>query len=461
MATSTAPSETIPTSTLADPQSTSLQPPISSSDSVNNNVIAGLSVPRGPDGLPVNLSEVSALPARDMVSLINEFVVSTAQFLNRFARLCDKRLAKVSSTVDRIEITMAILETKLASIPELSDGTAPAASTTSISSSTSLAPPALTQPTPSEVVTLPPPEATPSESTPSTPPPPPSQPTQRALTNREDPRYAEYFRLLRLGVVPQSIKQKMVAMGLDPSVIDNPDGPSGAMVADESAGASAPASTYVSAPVPAPAPPPPPPPAATSTPAPVQPPPTPVQPPVQPPAPVPDLMPPPPMAEKRLLTNREDPRFAEFFKMLRIGVLPQNIKGKMAAMGYDTSILDRPDAPSDNQPPDAMPTPVTPSVASTPPPPSSNIAPPMLALPPAQPQPPQSILPPPPKQSADDDFEEDEDDDDDLGGAPVKPPQAAPPPMLLPPPASTLPPAGFGSKSVFEDDDDDDDDLAH
>lgn len=102
MATSTAPSETIPTSTLADPQSTSLQPPISSSDSVNNNVIAGLSVPRGPDGLPVNLSEVSALPARDMVSLINEFVVSTAQFLNRFARLCDKRLAKVSSTVDRI-----------------------------------------------------------------------------------------------------------------------------------------------------------------------------------------------------------------------------------------------------------------------------------------------------------------------------------------------------------------------
>ena len=42
--------------------------------------------------------------------------------------------------------------------------------------------------------------------------------------NSEDERYSKYFKMLKMGVPLQAVKNKMKQEGLDDSVLDNPDG---------------------------------------------------------------------------------------------------------------------------------------------------------------------------------------------------------------------------------------------
>ena len=58
--------------------------------------------------------------------LINNFMVSTVRFMNRFSTLCEEKLHNVSHDITRIETALAILEAKMNSIPDL-DAEVPAA----------------------------------------------------------------------------------------------------------------------------------------------------------------------------------------------------------------------------------------------------------------------------------------------------------------------------------------------
>ena len=40
------------------------------------------------------------------------------------------------------------------------------------------------------------------------------------MTCENDPLYAKYFKMLKMGVHPQAIKGKMTADGLDPNIIE-------------------------------------------------------------------------------------------------------------------------------------------------------------------------------------------------------------------------------------------------
>lgn len=131
---------------------------------------------------------------------------------------------------------MSILEAKLASIPEVSGVTAsglpppdqaramPAYDTPASAPAPAPAPP-------------PPPPMTGSAAPPALPPPAPApvpaaasaetaapQPTapvaEHVMTNREDPRYSKFFRLLARGVIVQQLKQNMKAEGFDPSILE-------------------------------------------------------------------------------------------------------------------------------------------------------------------------------------------------------------------------------------------------
>lgn len=75
-------------------------------------------------GPAVNLTKVSPIPQKKTISYINNFVINTTQFLNRFSYVCENKLREVSTDISRIEIMLAILEAKLASIPGL-DGVTP------------------------------------------------------------------------------------------------------------------------------------------------------------------------------------------------------------------------------------------------------------------------------------------------------------------------------------------------
>ena len=61
------------------------------------------------------------------------------------------------------------------------------------------------------------------------PPPPPSK------TVAEDERFVKYFKMLKMGVPIQAVKNKMKAEGLDDSVLDNPDAPAGDNVVNDDA----------------------------------------------------------------------------------------------------------------------------------------------------------------------------------------------------------------------------------
>lgn len=114
------------------------------------------------------------------------------------------------------------------------------------------------------------------------------------MTFRQDPKYSKFFELLAQGMSREEVAFKMTTQGLNPVVLSTPDAPS-------------------STPPPAPA-------AAAPPPAPAAP----------------------------VITCEKDPAFAKYFKMLKMGVHPQAIKGKMTAEGLDPNVIDTPEAPSPN-----------------------------------------------------------------------------------------------------------------
>ncbi|XP_062931841.1 WASH complex subunit 3 isoform X3 [Cynocephalus volans] len=80
------------------------------------------------DGLPlmgsgIDLTKVPAIQQKRTVAFLNQFVVHTVQFLNRFSAVCEEKLADLSLRIQQIETTLNILDAKLSSIPGLDDVT--------------------------------------------------------------------------------------------------------------------------------------------------------------------------------------------------------------------------------------------------------------------------------------------------------------------------------------------------
>ena len=53
----------------------------------------------------INLAQVSPVNYKVTAALVNQFVVSTTQFLNRFATRCDRKLQEVGANMHRIEVS--------------------------------------------------------------------------------------------------------------------------------------------------------------------------------------------------------------------------------------------------------------------------------------------------------------------------------------------------------------------
>lgn len=175
----------------------------------------------------LRFDEIESLPHNKTVAIANNFIIQTTQFLNRFSYLCEEKLAAVSRNIQRLEITMSILEAKLNSIPELDGVSASAPSATGADASgtggasTDIAGPADSS-VPEDHLDVPESDYYEDAFAESTPLPP------GTMTVSDDPRYATYFKMLKLRVPVASIKQKMMMEGIDPNILDNPDAPSDA-----------------------------------------------------------------------------------------------------------------------------------------------------------------------------------------------------------------------------------------
>nr|XP_020455134.1 WASH complex subunit 3 [Monopterus albus]XP_020455135.1 WASH complex subunit 3 [Monopterus albus] len=178
------------------------------------------------DGLPivgsgVDLTKVPAIQQRRIVAYLNQFVVHTVRFLNRFSTVCEEKLANISLRIQQIETTLCILEAKLSSIPGLEDvtidglrqqQTVQANGPTAASKSQTGGPPAGTLP-PQENE----PEAAPTQKAESA--------AENVMTVAKDPRYTRYLKMVQVGVPVMAIRNKMVMEGLDPNLLDTPDAP--------------------------------------------------------------------------------------------------------------------------------------------------------------------------------------------------------------------------------------------
>ncbi|KAG8515231.1 WASH complex subunit 3 [Galemys pyrenaicus] len=71
----------------------------------------------------IDLTRIPAIQQKRTVAFLNQFVVHTVHFLNRFSTACEEKLAELFLRIQQIETTPNILDAKLSSIPSLGDVT--------------------------------------------------------------------------------------------------------------------------------------------------------------------------------------------------------------------------------------------------------------------------------------------------------------------------------------------------
>lgn len=148
--------------------------------------------------------------------LLNNFTVTTADYLNAFSDTVEKKISKVSNRITDLETLLAVLEAKLNSVPDL-DAALDGPSAHNNPSSTVNA--TLDQPISSSGRA---PNPRPPVDDPSVVDAPPSSSQQRVPVS-EHPSYVQFFTLLKVGVPSFVVQAKISAAGLDPSMVDTPD----------------------------------------------------------------------------------------------------------------------------------------------------------------------------------------------------------------------------------------------
>ncbi|XP_065075534.1 WASH complex subunit 3 [Ochlerotatus camptorhynchus] len=135
-----------------------------------------------------------------MVAFINHFVLSTVNFLNKFATDCETKFVRYEHKIQSLEASLSIVEAKLASIDALRNGSDIAGNQ---------------QP---EVAIKPegnsPEEDSKSEINQTV------EESSKEEVIERDPQYERYFKMLQVGVPMPAVKNKIKVEGLDPDYID-------------------------------------------------------------------------------------------------------------------------------------------------------------------------------------------------------------------------------------------------
>ncbi|KAG2519362.1 hypothetical protein JM18_007583 [Phytophthora kernoviae] len=398
-------------------------------------VTASAAAPEEDAELPVDLSQLPSIPVPKSLLLINNFVANTTRFLNHFAHECEERITKVSDNVTRVEILLAILEAKLNSIPDLSVSEAEiaAADTDGAPVSSQIDLGISDQDLPSMEVSnanetpLPPPPPPPQEiediegGLPPLPPPPPSidgmegalvvppppppsslgeafdddEDEEKEVQNegppvlklKDDPVYAKYFTMRRLGIPDQVIEHKLLMDDMDTAVLSmDPEGPSPSGGLAPMPDSEPTDSLFGGGPPAPPLPPLPPPPSTSRSARSVS----------EESSSDDDIEefdadgPPSAPADSGVLKLKDDPAFEKYFKMRKLGMPDGVIQHKLTMDGVTLDILNMdPEGPSPN------------ATGAAPVPPAVDVAQPPL---------PPGLPPPPPVKKYDDsdsDFDSD------------------------------------------------------
>lgn len=163
--------------------------------------------------------QIKPIPIQKTAVLINNFVLNTAVFLNSFAETVERKISTVSNKVTELEILLSVLEEKLNSVPGLEvEGGAPAAAPAPASTTTAPAAPSSAPPPPSN--SAPPPPSSGPAAPPSVPavPEAPAAPAKPSLA--DDPDYAPFVKMIKVGVPKFVVVAKASAAGLDGALLE-------------------------------------------------------------------------------------------------------------------------------------------------------------------------------------------------------------------------------------------------
>lgn len=65
----------------------------------------------------INLSKIECIPPKNTISTLNQFIINTVDFINKFAYFSEEKLICLDENIDRLETQLILLEKKLETIP--------------------------------------------------------------------------------------------------------------------------------------------------------------------------------------------------------------------------------------------------------------------------------------------------------------------------------------------------------
>ncbi|MCP9263893.1 hypothetical protein DINM_006902 [Dirofilaria immitis] len=179
----------------------------------------------------IDMSQMKPIGTKQIIAFVNYFMVRNVQMLQSFVSNMERRIIDMEKRLNRVEVELKLLEHKLNSVPGLQtvvpkgnelltgqhyDGllvkgtlkdetvdNTKVVDSESLSASSSVA--GVERPQ----------ESMASNSL--------SAEQNHSLHIRDDPRYAVYFKMLKMGVPECAVKQKMKSEGIDTALLQTPD----------------------------------------------------------------------------------------------------------------------------------------------------------------------------------------------------------------------------------------------
>ncbi|KAK0393038.1 hypothetical protein QR680_000026 [Steinernema hermaphroditum] len=159
----------------------------------------------------VQLDKVKPLDLKRTVAFANFYLTQVASILNKFSVSAEERIMEIERRLEFVESVLTIIEEKVKSVGDLQSVAVNNGNVMHHNHSSTTKEQNKQDADSEEKSSLSDKE---------------SHENWRMLPNCEDPMYAKYFKMLKMGVVEAAVKQKMIVDGLDPSVLDCPDDPS-------------------------------------------------------------------------------------------------------------------------------------------------------------------------------------------------------------------------------------------
>ncbi|KAK2580704.1 hypothetical protein KPH14_011334 [Odynerus spinipes] len=158
----------------------------------------------------IDYTKVPPINQKRTISFINHFIVNTVTFLNKFALSCEEKLFEFENKLQRVEASLAILESRLSSIPDLEQNTHIQQDNTNDDTKENNE----DQSESIEVSKIDEPDSVEEDKTINNE--PETVPVER------DPCYEKYFKMIHFGVPKEAVRLKIQQEGLDPTVLDEP-----------------------------------------------------------------------------------------------------------------------------------------------------------------------------------------------------------------------------------------------